>query len=232
MEQPQDSVTIPPEASTALAKLEPKATGIVERAAELAVASETDYQTASDYRQVIKSMQDEIGKDLDPLVESAYRTHRGLTGLRSKALKPLADADAALLSRMKAYRLEQNRLAAEAERKRLDELRKAEEEERLKRAVAAVDADLPDLADVILETPVAMPVAVSPAPPPVKTAGTTEVKKWSYEMVNPLLVKRDFLSVDESKIRQTVKTLGPAAAEIVGGIRVIEDLDIRRSASR
>lgn len=51
-------------------------------------------------------------------------------------------------------------------------------------------------------------------------------RSWTFDIVNPLLVAREFMVPDEKKIRALVKALGPDAAKAIGGIVVREETTV------
>lgn len=219
------------EQDAAITKLEPQVQSLAAQAASMVIAEEADYGRAGEFLVTLKGMQKEVAATFDPVVAAAHQAHKAATAARAKHLDPLDGAERVIKGRMSTFRQEQQRIAAQAEAERQKILREQEEKERLERAVKAEEAGLDDLADHILETPVALPAAVAPPPPPVaQTKGVAEVKVWKFEIVEPLAVSREFLAIDEAKIRQVVKSMGEGAAAVVGGIRVYSDVQIRAGA--
>ena len=130
-------------------------------------------------------------------------------------------------------RQEAQRVAEEAARKVAEDrkLQEAQEAEKMGDLVAR---------DAIMEQEVKVPVIevarqaepVLPPPPPPpppstlppKTSESKSSVVWTWELVNQAEVERDYLMVSQTAINKVVKALGPKAAEIVGGIRVYEDI--------
>lgn len=87
------------------------------------------------------------------------------------------------------------------------------EEKAAKAAAAGKEAQAAELAT--RAELVAAPM-VSRAPP--KVAGLVARKVHKFEVIDPQLVPREYLSVDESKIRRVVNALGTSA--VIAGVRV------------
>jgi hypothetical protein len=133
---------------------------------------------------------------------------------------------------MAAYEAEQARirraaeLAVQRERERLEaeerarvaveerRLRQEEEDRRLAEASAAEAIGDTVRAEAIVSAPiVTAPVVPRPvfvAPPPVqvtKAEGVSFREEWDFEVTNAAVIPREYLSVDEVKIRRVVKAM-------------------------
>lgn len=97
-------------------------------------------------------------------------------------------------------------LADKAERERLEAIRQAEEE-------AAKNA---------VEAPTVIAPVVQDAPKVTRTeAGSASQRKvWTFEIIDPAEVPREFCSPDPAKIRDAVKMGG----RMIAGVRIFEDV--------
>ena len=121
--------------------------------------------------------------------------------------------------------------AMEAQRKALEE-QKAREEAR-KAAEAEAAALKAEAEKAGLKAPdIDLPPPVEAAPPMVeKTVRSSEgsattVKVYKFEVIDPQQVPREYLSVDEKKIRAAVKD----GIRAIPGVNIYEDADIRFSS--
>lgn len=164
-----------------------------------------------------------------------------------------------LTEQARLQKIEQDRLDAiqKAEQKKLDDARKAEQDrldaeaaavrkaEEDRRAAAAAEAkrkgDEAEAARLAALPPVEVKPAVIAAPAPVlqrviaqsaapKVTGVAPVLVWLFEVTDALAVPREFLMVDESKIRQRVQALKGAAQ--IPGVRVYSETQTRAQAKR
>ena len=86
-----------------------------------------------------------------------------------------------------------------------------------------------ELAEQILEEPVAAPVVhVPPAAP--KLAAVSARKVWKYRVVNEALIPRQYLTVDHAAIGRVVSALGGRAK--IPGIEVYEETVIAAGGRR
>jgi hypothetical protein len=152
-------------------------------------------------------------------VDLAFKAHRSLTALRDSVLAPFQQAEKIIKRKIGDYQYE-------IERKRQEEAtrlrRQAEaqaEADRIAKAQAQMDAGDLKGCEKTLEAPIAPVVVKVETPEPPKVAGLSFREEWKYEVIDPNLVPREYLMIDESKLRKVVKALGKAAANIPG-IRV------------
>jgi len=114
-------------------KLEQQALTWPEKATALAVTDQASYDQAGkmilDCNALIKA----IKAEKDPLVQSAFETHRRLTADRAKYVNPPEEAKTMLQKKVTAYEREQARLREEEQRKLDEQRRQAEEADRQRR---------------------------------------------------------------------------------------------------
>ena len=162
---------------------------------------------------------------------------------RRKELKRIQDeaAERARLDKIKQdedakrekERQEAQRVAEEAARKVAEDRKLQEAQEAEKRgdlvardAIMEQEVKVP-VVEVLRQAEPVLPPPPPPPPPstlPPKTSESKASVVWTWELSNEAEVKRDYLMVSQTAINKVVKALGPKAAEIVGGIRVYEDI--------
>lgn len=153
-------------------------------------------------------------------------------------------AEAIERARLEKIRMEE---AAAIERERLavqkaaqEAAMKAAEDAKLKAAEEAEKSGNLSARDAIIAQEVVVPVIEvprqagpvlpPPPPPPIQTtlpeksAVAKAVQNWAWELVDVNLVGREYMVVSDPAVNKVVRALGPKAAEIVGGIRVYEDI--------
>ena len=164
-------------------------------------------------------------------------------------LAGLEEPDRIVRGKLSTWAEEKERVRAEAERKAREEAEKvAAEERRVAQEKAQADAEEKRLADALAaeeagkkleaEALLAEPVEAEEVPevvpavvpkmeaPKVEGAGAM-VETWHFEVVQPLKVPRVYLTVDETKIRQTVNALKGTAE--IEGVRIWKTLEPRRA---
>ena len=169
-----------------------------------------------------------------PMKETAYKAHRAVCDAESKAIQPLDELRASLEGSMRVYDAEADRQRrAEEERLRKIEQERAEADAaRLTEEMALEDAGIlaaqgrHEEADAVLAAPIqvpARPVAAVILPTAIpQTRGVSGRKVPKFKIERPELIPREFLMVDESKIRRHVNNLG-LDAKIPGVAVWLED---------
>lgn len=235
-EQIQETQPVQPTEALARAQvvaLRPETVQLTTLAKGLVIDSEESYAQGGEYLVALKGMRKKADASFDKIIQGAHALWKIALGSKAEVDDPLADAERVIKGNMSSFRSRQQEEQRRAEAERQRKLREEEEAERLRRAVEASEGGLEELGDAILEQPVALPSYVQPpAPPPVKTAGVSEVEVWKFEIIDASKIDRKFLVPDESAIRRVVQAMKEDAAAIVGGIRIIRDVQIRGRAAK
>jgi len=172
---------------------------------------------------------------LDPIVAQAHALHRSLTSFRNDVLAPGEAIEKQLRSKQVAYlrRVEEKRLAAEEElrrkaREEAEERRRAElaaqqqEAERLRLESQKLfkEGQLSKAADLardyetttcivssLNEQPVVVDYsAIEAAKPEAQAPSGVQVRRpWTFRIVTPSLVPREYLSINEMSIRDAMR---------------------------
>jgi len=151
-----------------------------------------------------------------PLDESKKR----IMAMFARPKDDLDGAEAKLKRAMLAYNTEQDRIRREAEA-RLRAEAEAEEKRQEAQRKAALDAALESgdaaKAEEIINTPTVPPppVAVVPQAIPPKVAGVSTRKIWTWKIINPDLIPRDYLLINESMLTAVAKS-GKGAVKVPG----------------
>lgn len=188
----------------------------------LVVATPEQYQDAADHLKQLKAAQKKLDETRTSITAPMNAALKAVQNLFRTPGDRLAQAERMIKGKLAAYSDEQDRLrreeqakadaAARRERERLDALaaraaesgRTAAAERHAERAAAVV-----------------APVIQREAPT-VAAVVTREV--WQFQVENPALVPREYLMVDESKIRAYVRAMKADAK--IAGVRIFKEKQI------
>ena len=165
------------------------------------VKDDATYQTATNGLKKIKGVRKMIKDLLDPMVKAAYEAYKKIGDRRKEVEAPLDEAERHLKNQMEEYVDEKERECREAERKA-----RAEADAKMREAEKAAEEGRHTEADIALQEAAQM----EDAPPPViaapTVAGAHTTKRWAYEITDPAQIPREYLMVDEGKIRAIART--------------------------
>lgn len=199
-------VRLPPEAKVNLA--DQSVLQMESASAMVVVTNAIEYQKAAAFlieidtaAKAIEETRKDFTRPLDELKKQwmdRFRPH----------IERLVDAKATVARAMQTWRSEQERMA----RAEQDRLRKEAEEKRKSEIDAALDKKDLAAARDIASAPVIAPTII-PTIPTVK--GVTTRTDWRFEVIDPSLVPREYLMIDE-KALQAVATSRKNTAQVSG----------------
>jgi hypothetical protein len=205
---------------------------------------DTFTKAAAWLRDVVVPMKKRISDTFRPRINQAFELHKGLLADEKRFLSPVEGAERVVRGKLAAYEAEQDRLRREAaaaarreqerlealERQRVEterqRLAKEAEDKRLTEAVQAEQRGDVETAERLISAPIETPV-VAPrpvfAPPPTvqappKVEGLSFREEWDFEIENVDQLPRDYLKPDEVKIRSVVKAMKGQTK--ISGVRV------------
>lgn len=201
-----------------------------ERAKSATITDEQSYHAAAQLLLGIKDLRKKIAETFDPHCKRAFEAHRALTKEKADAEAPLTEAERIIKDSIRAFDAEQDRIRREQQRIADEAARVAAETEMLERA-AALEAEghafgddaMVEEAHALIETPVTA-IAAPVVKMTPKVAGISMRKTWQFRITNPNAIPRQYLVVDESKIRGVVRALGQAAN--IPGVDVYEETNV------
>jgi hypothetical protein len=201
-----------------------------DRARAAVVRDAESYELAAHLLLGIKDLRRKIAETFDPHCKRAYEAHRALTKEKADAEAPLTQAERIIKDALRAYDAEQDRIRREQQRIADEQARREAEDRALEQAAAMEregrelgDAALVAEAQAVIEQPViAVAAPVAKATP--KVAGIAMRKTWAFRVVNEALIPRQYLNVNETKIRGVVRALGASAA--IPGVEVFEETSV------
>lgn len=205
---------------------------VVAQARRISIDSQEAYEAAASFlTDELKPALREIDDTFGPIVRAAHKAHQEALQQRRRHEEPLQEAERIVKAAMVKYSDEQERIAAEQERQRLAEARKAAEDTAVEEAARLERDGHQDAAEERLAQPV-MPVVTTPAAPRPKAAGVSTRKVTKYRIVDESKIDRKFLQPNKSKIRGLVNSMGADAEAIVGGIEVYEEGAVAARSTR
>ena len=219
----------PPQAD----KLETEVPAIVREANAITVTDAASATAAAEFLRTIKTMLGRVADTFDDIVDKAHKAHKAAVAKRAEFTDPLKQAESVIKRRIGDYQMaeERKRREEEARLRKLEEeraaaetarLRKEEEDRRLAEAEALQAAGDKQAAEELISAPVIVeqvqpaPVIVAPSAPKLEGVATRE--RWEWETVDPTLIPREYLRIDEAKIGGVVRAMKGATK--IPGIKV------------
>lgn len=217
MQQPENivEISIPRPDSSALVN----AQTLLSSAESYAVTTPAQYEEAASMLKHIKGKAKDLDEERKAMTKPLDDSKKRIMEFFSKPLDFLARAEHAVKRGMIAYTEEQDRLRREEQRK-ADEAARKEQDRLKKQAEKAAAAGKTEKAQEI-EQRAEMVVAPVISREPPKIAGQSMREAWLFEVTDPSLVPREYMSVDEKKIRGVVQSLKGETK--IPGVRVYSE---------
>lgn len=212
---------------TAIAELEPERLSLEARVANLVIRDAQGYREAGEWLKSIKGFLKNIEEARTRITQPMNEALRQVNAQAKDSAAPFMACEQKIKREMLRFSDEQDRIRQEEQRKANEaaerERRKLQEQAQ-KAAAKGQEAKAEALAD--RASAVVAPIAQQAAP---AVAGIAIPKVWTFEVVDPSLVPREYLVVDERKIRGVVTALKGAAN--IPGVRVFEQKRISAGAA-
>lgn len=206
-------------ADSSVVALQPEVSKLAEFARVIVIGTAEQYNVAADYLKSIKGMLNQIENARTRITKPINESLREVNKQAKEASAPLETAEQQIKRAMIGYTTEQDRLRREEQRKADENARK--EQERLNaQAAKAAAAGKVEKAEQLQEraATVVAPVIQREAP---KVSGVSMRTAWLFEVTDPAAVPREYLMVDEVKVRKVVGAL--QGATNIPGIRVYSE---------
>jgi hypothetical protein len=221
-------------ATTEVEVIRQEALTIPERAKLIVIKDQVTMSKANELFLVIKGLRKDLNAKMDPIIASAFSTHKKAVALKKETEAPLLAGETWLNGQMTAYHQEQERIRrAEEDRLRQEaiaaEMKRREEEEakKLKEAEALEAAGAHDEAEQLVSEAIQVkeePVIVEVAPPPtpkVEMNGATVVTNWKFEVTNEGAIPRAYLEPNLSMIGAAVRN--SKGKVVIPGVRIYSE---------
>ena len=203
-----------------------KKTGDLVRTVPGIIQTDVEYEFVGRVLVEAKTIDKQIDDVIVPFVRINHRAWRDAKDLENEYRKPLVELVGKAKMLLSQRRLEQQRITAEEEAKRLADAKAQQDEERLQTAVELTDLGRSEEAEAVLEAPAAPLPLRTLSPPTPKLPGVSFTKKFKYEVTNLALIPRPYLMHDHKKIQPVVDAHGVTAATLIPGIVVREDTQV------
>jgi len=197
-------------ADAEVTQLSDEASSLEVRANELIIQTDVDATEATNILGFIATAKKKLEEKRTFFVGPLNGQVKNINNLFKQYNAPLDNADGTLRRKVLAYRQEQVR----QQRKEEERLRKLAEKEQQRIEKKAEKKGLP------APPPLVMPVIKSAPKTMQATLGSATMKTaWDFQVVDENLVPREYLVVDEKKIRAVVK----AGIRNIPGVRIYQD---------
>lgn len=205
---------------TKIAEITKDLTTVIDKAKTIKVVTQQDYESAANFLTTqVKSRINRIKEVMkfftDPYLEArrvALKKMQEIEAMFNQQLNPLLKVESELKDGINAYLKEQDRLARA-------------EEERLRKIRERQDAKREEQGKPI--NPMPVPVVERQAPTIQTENGRVTTKKvWKSKVINPLLVPREYLEVNEVLIRRAVAS----GVREIAGVQITEEFETAGSA--
>ena len=205
-------------ADQSVAALAPERESLLARVSNLRILDQNGYTEAAGWLKSIKGFLKSIEDARTRITKPINDSLREVNAQAKEAAAPFLESEAKIKRAMIAYSDEQDRLQREEQRR----LNEAAEKERLRlqeiadRAAAKGQTNKAEQFEERAQA-VTAPVVQTQAP---KVAGVSIPKVWTFEITDEDVIPREYLVVDESRIRRVVTALKGDTK--IPGVRVLE----------
>jgi hypothetical protein len=220
--------TIPDEVGSnpEVVELQQETQALVLRAENFAVTTAEQYEDAAEELKRIKAAQKRLETLRTSITQPLNASLRAINDFFRTPKARLDNAERCIKTALAKYSAEQERRRRE-EQARLEAQARKERERLDRRAAKAAAAGRVEKAAEIEERAAAVvaPIVQTAAP---KVTGITQRTVWDFEITDANAVPREYLMIDESKIRKVVGAL--KGDTVIAGVRVFERTQLAASA--
>lgn len=213
---PQDAKALASEAHSMLAQIN-----------AIEVRTPDDYQAAAHWLTRIKSQAKALTEKRLEVTRPLDEAKRNVMAWFKGPLDRLATAESGLKRKVADYQAREAEARRKAQAEAEEKARKARERLEARAAKAEASGKVEKALELHMEA--AAQHAAPVVPPPTKAEGVSTVTRWVFEVTNPAEVPREFLTVDEKKIRGVVQAL--KGETNIPGVRVWPEQSVRAKAS-
>lgn len=187
-------------------KLAAKEADAMAYAVALVITDNDTYTKADQFCVGLKGLENEIKSDFKDSKRITDAAHAAVCAQEKAHLDKVIPARNLAKQKMAAYQDEQERLRRLEEDRQRVIAQKAADDEALRQAEQAKAEGRHEEAEAIIQAPVYVPPVVIPRSVP--KSATIVRKIWDFKIVNESLVPRQYLMVDDQKLRAQAKATG------------------------
>lgn len=206
--------------SETMPAVRPEANTALKVARAFVVDSNEKYLAADANQFALQSLEKLIVGDFAGPKQKAAEAHKAICYQEKGHLAPVQEARRLYKGKMYDWQQTQERLRQEKERELQEKSRKLAEEHALAEAEMAEAAGDKSAADAIISAPMEVPTVIVAKAVPKTATVLRKIHKWRVK--DSMKINRAFLTTDEPKIGQVVRSMGKDAEAIVGGIEVFQ----------
>lgn len=176
------------------------------RCAEIRIAGQDDLTEANGLLKGIKELRREVDAEFDPGIQEAFAHHRTLVAQKRKWTDPLDAAEKALKPKIAGYLREQDRLALEAarrDREARDKMQQVADKASDEAYDKIKNGDIDEADEVVAQAGAKIEQIQAARPAPVVkpvASGTSLRQNWKHRVIDPALVPREYLTVDDKAL--------------------------------
>ena len=181
---------------------------VPDQARQLVITTNDQYEEVAAFLLKLKAIRRKIDDAFNPIITKAHEAHKEAVAQRKKAGEPLDLAESIIKPKIVGYIQEQEKKRVQEEARLQAEAKKQQDDEALVLAELSKQSGNHEEAQAILEegAHAEAPVIVLPKETP-KVEGISTREVWKFRIVNPTLVPREYLIVDEKKVGGVVRSL-------------------------
>lgn len=209
-------------------QIAPEAADTLAFVRETEIVDHPGYTVMANYLTTIKALAKKVDEAFDPTIDSIKNSLDTVRASKNRYTKPYKEAEEILKGKLAAYRELKEVEKKERERKLREEAKRLAEEEQKSRAAALAKAGRTEDARALAARPVVAPVIIDSTPIVPKIDGISFRQGFSFRVLDEKMVPREFLMVDESRVRRVVDALGMDAR--IPGIEIFPDTTVAAGA--
>lgn len=207
--------------------IKPETNKLTDFARTVVIKTAVQYTAAAGFLKSIKGLLGKIEDARTRITKPLVAAQREVNTQAKDAAEPLQQAEKLIKSAMNKFTQEQERLRLEEQRKADERARKEQEKLQQQAAKASAAGRTERAVELEQRAAIVTAPAIQRATPAV--AGIVNREVWKFEVTDPSLVPREYLVVDESKIRKVVGALRGDTS--IAGVRVWPEKNIAAGAA-
>lgn len=186
--------------------LERASIAIAEEAKQLKVTDEPSYLIVTEQLKMVATTIKNLESFFAPMKSAAHKAWRSICDRENETKSHLEVAKNHLSRQVTEWNTKKERERQETERKLREEALKKQEDEKLAEASVLEQQGRHEEAAEVISEPIHAPTIVVAKDVP-KVAGISTRQTWNFRITNESLIPREYLVVDEGKIRKVVKAM-------------------------
>lgn len=206
--------------------IDTKALSKLEEAKGLSIVDDVSYKKAGHFILALGELEKAIDSSFDPIIKAQYAAWKLAIAKKDEHYAPLKEAEGIAKAKMAEYQVLAEKRLKEEEVRLREAAQRAEEEDRLSRANALIEAGKPEEALQLLDAEVEAPLVIMPETSAPKVPGIVTRRVWKWKIVDETKIPREYLVPDEVRIGKMVRA-SEGKIEIPG-VEVYQEREIAK----